>query len=103
MNDEEKAEVTRCHNELINEAKKLLSEGLDVLILDEFNAAYKLGLIDREIAADMILSCRDSAEIILTGREPDKIFTDAADYISEITPVKHPYEKGISARKGIEY
>ena len=103
MNDEEKAEVTRCHNELINEAKKLLSEGLDVLILDEFNAAYKLGLIDRENAADMILSCRDSAEIILTGREPDKIFTDAADYISEIIPVKHPYEKGISARKGIEY
>ncbi|MDE5834695.1 MAG: cob(I)yrinic acid a,c-diamide adenosyltransferase, partial [Ruminococcus sp.] len=42
-------------------------------------------------------------EIILTGRNPSEIFLENADYISEINSVKHPYEKGISARKGIEY
>ena len=42
-------------------------------------------------------------EIVITGREPARIFTDNADYISEVNEVKHPYKKGISARKGIEY
>ncbi|NLT08055.1 MAG: cob(I)yrinic acid a,c-diamide adenosyltransferase [Ruminococcus sp.] len=103
MNDEEKAEVRRCHDRLLAHAGKLLSEGLDVLILDEFNAAYKLGLMDRTSAAELILSNKNNAEIIITGREPAPEFTEAADYISEIAAVKHPYENGTAARKGIEY
>ena len=103
MNDEEKEEVRRRHDQLLSQAENLLSEGLDVLILDEFNAAYKLGLMNKETALQLILSNKNRAEIIITGREPAPEFTEAADYISEISAVKHPYEHGISARKGIEY
>ena len=44
-----------------------------------------------------------SAELVITGREPAQMFVDSADYVSEIKCVKHPYTRGISARRGIEY
>ena len=74
-----------------------------MIILDEFNCAYSCGLLDKEKAEGLILKGRENAEIILTGRDPAPVFTESADYISEITCCKHPYEKGISARRGIEY
>jgi len=46
---------------------------------------------------------KEKCEIILTGRAPDEKLLEAADYISKIEPVRHPFTKGISARKGIEY
>lgn len=49
------------------------------------------------------LALRAAAEIIMTGHSPEQIFIDSSDYVSEINAIKHPYEKGITARKGIEY
>lgn len=102
MTDEEKCEVTHCHNELLLKAKSLLND-IDILILDEFNAAYECNLLDRSLAESIIFENKDNKEIVLTGRNPDEKFTDKADYISEINCIKHPYQKGIDARKGIEY
>lgn len=98
MNDEEKAAVTERHNDMINQAFR---SSADVIILDEFLDAYNKNMTDRKISGNMILS--DNREIILTGRNPAEIFLEHADYISEIKAVRHPYEKGITARKGIEY
>ena len=42
-------------------------------------------------------------ELVMTGRNPDEWFCERADYISEIKKIKHPYDKGIVAREGIEY
>ena len=42
-------------------------------------------------------------ELVLTGRNPDPVFLEAADYVSEIHGVRHPYQKQIPARKGIEF
>lgn len=100
MTEADKADITVCHNELLEEA---FSGGFDMVIVDEFNSAYRYELVDRELAQKLIFDGLKSAEVILTGREPNKIFTDAADYISEIQCIKHPYEKGITARKGIEF
>lgn len=100
MTDAEKVEITECHDRLLEEA---FGSGADMIILDEFNAAYGFGLMNRARAQEIILGGKASAEIVLTGREPDEVFIRAADYISEIKCVKHPYEKGVSARKGIEY
>ena len=74
-----------------------------MLILDEFFAAYNGNLLDRELANRLIFGSISKTELILTGRDPDQKFIDAADYVSEIKAVKHPYQKGISARAGIEY
>lgn len=100
MTEADKADITVCHNELLEET---FSGDSDMVIVDEFNSAYRYELMDRELAQKLIFDGLKSAEVILTGREPNKIFTDAADYISEIQCIKHPYEKGITARKGIEF
>lgn len=98
MSDEDKRAITECHNRLIEGA---FASGADIIILDEFNAAYNCGLLNRKRAEELIL--QKKAEIVLTGRDPAEIFCNAADYYSEIKCVRHPYEKGISARIGIEY
>lgn len=100
MNDEEKAVVTEKHNQMI---EKAFESGADVIILDEFIDAYNKKMVDRKLSEILISENKETAEIILTGRDPAKVFTEQADYISEITAVRHPYKKGVTARKGIEY
>ena len=75
----------------------------NLIILDEFNSAFAYGLMDKALAAGLILKGVNSSEIVLTGRNPADIFVEAADYISEINCIKHPYTKGVTARLGIEY
>ena len=100
MTDSDKKEITLNHNKLIDLAFK---SDTDMIILDEFNFVYEYGLIDKNTAKQLILNGKANKEIILTGRNPAEVFISAADYISEIKAVKHPYDKGITARKGIEY
>lgn len=100
MTDEEKRDITSCHNRLLEE---IFSGGYDMIILDEFNCAYELGFMDREKAEELIINGKNNAEIVLTGRNPADVFTEKADYISEICCRRHPYEKGVDARRGIEY
>ena len=76
---------------------------IDVLIFDEFQAAYAHGLLDKEAAKDFSLKKPATLELVLTGRNPDPVFLEAADYVSEIHGVRHPYQKQIPARKGIEF
>lgn len=104
MSSSEKLELTNCHDRLLSEAEKLMNNGeIDVLIIDEFNAAYKYELIDIELADRIVCKKNPETELVLTGRDPHEKFLQAADYISEIKAVKHPYSCGIGARKGIEY
>jgi len=100
MTDDDKRAITACHNKLLEEA---FSGGYDMIILDEFNCAYECGLMDKEKAETLIINSRNESETILTGRNPADVFLDNADYISEICCRRHPYEKGIDARRGIEY
>lgn len=100
MSEAEKAEIGVCHDRLLEEA---FVGGSDMIVLDEFNFAYKVGLMNTSRAKELIVNGRENAEIILTGRDPDVEFVRLADYVSEIKCVKHPFEKGIAARKGIEY
>ena len=102
MTDADKADITRCHNELLEYAFVNVGRKPGMIVLDEFCAAYNYGLIDKERAERLILESKDEIEIILTGRDPAEIFQNAADYISEIKCVRHPYSKGIAARKGVE-
>lgn len=84
---------------MINQA---FSEKSDMIILDEFLDTYNKNMIDKKNSEKLILE-NTGKEIILTGRNPAEIFLEKADYISEISSLKHPYERGITARKGIEY
>lgn len=100
MSEADKEQMKVYHDDMLKKASVC---GCDMIILDEFFSAYNYGLLDREYARRAVFSLLENAEVILTGRSPDKIFTGRADYISEIKAVRHPYEKGITARKGIEF
>jgi len=52
---------------------------------------------------DIVRNKPDKVELVLTGRDAHEELIKAADYVSEIKAVKHPFEKGIASRKGIEY
>ena len=104
MNDSEKQFLSTVHTDMLRKAVDLIKyEGTQFIILDEFLDAYNKKLIDTALADCFIKNFSDKAEIVITGREPPEHFMKAADYVTEMTAVKHPYQRGISARKGIEY
>ena len=74
-----------------------------MLVMDEFMAADWYGLIPHKEALQFFKEKPESLEVVLTGRNPAEDLTDLADYVSEIRKVKHPFDCGISARRGIEY
>ena len=104
MTPEQKANTRRIHNAHLEQARQwMLSGQYDLILLDEICAAYQLDLIDRDATAAFLREKPASVELILTGRDPAPLFIDAADYITEMTLRRHPFEKGISARRGIEF
>lgn len=99
MTENDKSEITLCHNKILESA---FCGKYDLIVLDELFAAYNYNLIDKEYAKEAVFN-EKKAEVILTGRDPEEEFIQHADYVSRIEAVKHPYEKGVMARKGIEY
>ena len=100
MNAEEKAQATEENNARLVEA---LQQPCDLLILDEICAARNSGMLDEALAKQAVLERPQHREVVLTGRNPEAWMVEAADYITEMQPRRHPYEQGIPARKGIEF
>lgn len=100
MNAEEKAQATQENNARLAEA---LQQLCDLLILDEICAARNSGMVDEALAKQAVLERPQHREVVLTGRNPEAWMVEAADYITEMQPRRHPYEQGIPARKGIEF
>ena len=73
------------------------------VILDEILHACNYGLVSEEELYSMLKKYSARVEFVLTGRNPSAKMKETADYISEIENRKHPYEQGVTARKGIEY
>ena len=100
----------------IEEHRKAAEEGLalarreiesgnwDMVILDEINNAVHLNLIPKEKVLELInLSTEKLENLILTGRDAPQEFIDAADLVTEMRDIRHPFEKGIKAKRGLEY
>jgi cob(I)alamin adenosyltransferase len=85
-------------------AKEKLSSGIyNVMILDEINYAVKLNLISVQNVLDIIKIKPDKTTLILTGNYAAAEVIAAADLVTEMKEVKHPYNLGIKAKKGIDY
>jgi cob(I)alamin adenosyltransferase len=76
---------------------------VDVLILDEINVAVNLKLIEIEEVLELIKKKPERMELVLTGRKAPVEIVQAADLVTEMVEIKHPYNSGFKARKGIEY
>ncbi len=87
----------------LEHAKKIIeSKEYDLVILDEINCALDKGLIPLEDVLGLIKN-HGNVELVLTGRDAPKELIEVADYVSVVNRVKHPWQKGIKARRGIEY
>jgi len=85
-------------------AKEVVSGGEhDVVVLDEINVALHLKLIETEEVVDLIRRKPKHVELILTGRYAPSEVVELADLVTEMKDVKHPFTKGVSPRKGIDY
>ncbi len=102
LSEQDKRELTQIHNELLD---TLLSEAesgtCKMMVLDEITYPVKWALLDQD-KLRRLLDCKN-AELVFTGRDAADFLLDAADYVTEMRCVRHPYEKGVAARRGIEY
>jgi cob(I)alamin adenosyltransferase len=88
----------------LQEARNAMLGGeFDVVILDEINVAVNLGLIPVESVLDFLDARPDRVEMVFTGRNAHPDVIERADYVLEMRKIKHPFDQGIAARKGIEY
>lgn len=74
-----------------------------LLVLDEIMAAVTSGFVANERLLAALDHRPDGLEVVLTGRGPSEELLSRADYVTEMRAVKHPYENGVGARKGVEY
>lgn len=74
-----------------------------LVILDEINNAMHYNLIDVERVLSLVRRKPEHVELILTGRNAPAAIIEAADYVTEMKLVKHPFQAGVPARKGIDY
>lgn len=96
------------HKKAAHEAMKVARERIhagswDIVVLDEINNAVQLGLIDISEVLDLVRSKPPKLHLILTGRDAHPDLIAAADMVTEMRDIKHPYNSGINAQKGIDY
>lgn len=102
MTDEQKAACAAAQQALFAKAQALANE-LDLLVLDEAVCALDTGMLDRKELFSFLLNLPSHLEVVLTGRGADVELCALADYVTEMTARKHPFDKGADARIGIEY
>lgn len=83
--------------------KAIQNDEYQLIILDEANIAIDLGILDVDEVVGTLKNKPEEMEIVLTGRNAHPKIIEIAHLVSEIKPVKHYWNTGISARKGIEY
>ena len=83
--------------------KEQLSNDYDLIILDEVNVAIKEGLLTVQEVLEVLNQRPAYLQIVLTGRYAPPEIIDAADLVTEMTEIKHPYQKGILAQPGVDY
>jgi cob(I)alamin adenosyltransferase len=88
----------------LDRARELMLGGeYDVIVLDEANVAVSWHLIEIDDLLDLVSQRPSDVELIITGRYAHGRLIEAADLVTEMRQIKHPYEKGILAREGIDY
>lgn len=86
------------------EARDAINSGeWDLVVLDEINYAISYGMLDPQVVADALKAKPEMVHVILTGRNAHPLLVELADTVTEMREVKHAYQKGILAQRGIEY
>lgn len=102
MTDAQKARASADYTQLLSDVARLAMDA-DLLVLDEIISACNHGTVTEVAVADFLRSKPERLEVVLTGRNPSERLLRLADYVTQMQKIKHPYDRGIAARKGIEF
>ena len=101
MNEEQFQKTEQAMRNLLDRVVEE-SKNMDLVIMDEVLLVYMHDMIDRKKVLDFLRSTNQ--EIVLTGRDkPDEDLLELADYVTEIKKIKHPFDKGVLERRGVEF
>lgn len=100
VNPEEKEQARQA---LAAAREAMLSGSYDLVVLDEVNLAVAWKLVELDEVVRLITDKPQNVELILTGRLADTKLVQQADLVTEMLKIKHPYDEGLTSRKGIEY
>lgn len=104
MGKEEFEECKRAYSALFEAAiARAAEEKFDLLVLDEAVSSCNHGVIDEGALLRFLKGRPARLEVVLTGREPSAALVESADYVTEMKKIKHPFDAGIVARRGIEF
>lgn len=104
MSAEGKAATRALHLQFFQTAEKRAMDGaIDLLVLDEVLDAVMCGTLGEPLLLDFLDRRPAELEVLMTGRSASDALFCRADYISRVECVRHPYDRGILAREGIEY
>lgn len=103
MTPEEKVEAKACYTALF---EKVVAAAIEkearLLVMDEMIDLCNAELIETERVVEFLKNRPKDLEVVMTGRDPKPELVELADYMTKMEAIKHPFEKGIPARKGIE-
>lgn len=103
MSPEEKEQRRQYYEQQFESITRIArEEHYDILFCDELIYTIRAGLFTESILTDYLKNKPENLEVILTGQDPSQKLIDLADYVSEIRKIKHPFERGVHARPGIE-
>ncbi|MFI3207526.1 MAG: cob(I)yrinic acid a,c-diamide adenosyltransferase [Eubacteriales bacterium] len=102
MNEEELAACRVINDEMFRKVMQMKFTDKTLLVLDESVGTMEKQLLDEELVMNFLQS-DPKCEVVLTGRGPSDRLLELADYVTEMKKIKHPYDKEVPARKGIEY
>ena len=102
LNEEERDLLRQKHTEMFEKATLLCSSEKCLLVMDELVGTYDMDLIDRNMVLEFLQRKPEGLEVAMTGRNPAEELVALADYVSEVRKIKHPMDRGIIARDGIE-
>lgn len=101
MTAEQRKEAEAFYGSLLEQIAA--ARELDLIILDEVLDAVNADILLLEALLNLIRSRPEGQELVLTGRNPSAALLELADYVTEVRLEKHPYQRGIQAREGIEW
>lgn len=104
MDEKEKAQASKVFKGIFERSvTTALTEKYDMVIFDEIIEAINANMLSESEVFEFITNAPTSMEIVMTGHNPPQRFIDIADYVTEFKNIKHPYDRGITGRIGIEF
>lgn len=102
MTDAQKEECRRKNTEMLKQAASMAGD-YSLVVLDELMGSVSTGLLGEQEVLSFLREKPECTEVVMTGRNPTEGLRDAADYITEMKKLRHPFSSGVKARRGIEF